>query len=321
MKPKISVIVPVYQVAPYIGACLRSILAQDYSALEVIAVDDGSTDNSGEICRAFAAKDARVTVLRQDNAGVCAARNTGLSHAAGDYVMCFDGDDLMPPGAFSSLSELLTEKAPDILLCGVRTFTEDQGPRQDRPFSYDQNAIDSGDYIRVLNTLLGNEDVPWSACRNLIRRPLLEQNALFFDSRYSIAEDCDFYLRVCRCCKSFAVAPVPLLDYRLRTGSASKTVSKKHLISMVEVYSKWYHYFEKQRGNADVQNILRKFANYFYDIIPDCLYLSESDKKELIRLFTKERELLRDVSGRKRKLAAFIYRRFGISLGLKLKKL
>lgn len=92
----ISVIVPVFNIANELGRCIESIIGQTYEQLELLLVDDGSTDGSGDLCDAYAVRDARIRVLHQANAGVSAARNTGLDHARGNYIAFLDGDDYVP---------------------------------------------------------------------------------------------------------------------------------------------------------------------------------------------------------------------------------
>lgn len=100
---KVSVIVPVYNVENYVAKCLASISAQDYQNLEIIVVDDGSTDQSGEICEAYAQQDPRVQVIHQTNGGLSAARNTGLEQLTGEYVCFIDSDDWIEPDFISLL--------------------------------------------------------------------------------------------------------------------------------------------------------------------------------------------------------------------------
>ena len=102
-RPLISVIIPVYNVAPYLERCLDSVAAQTWENLEVWLVDDGSTDGSRELCQAQAEKDPRFHVLHQENAGVSAARNLGMDHAGGQYLQFVDGDDFLPPDATENL--------------------------------------------------------------------------------------------------------------------------------------------------------------------------------------------------------------------------
>ena len=111
----LSVVVPAYDVAAYLPACLDSVLAQSDSlgrtGLEVVVVDDGSPDESGEIAETYAAGDPRVRVVHTDNRGLGAARNEGLRHATGDLLAFADSDDVVPPGAYACL--LYTSDAAD----------------------------------------------------------------------------------------------------------------------------------------------------------------------------------------------------------------
>ena len=109
--PLVSIIVPVYQVEAYISECVESLLAQTYTNLEILLVDDGSTDSSGEICDEYAVKDDRVRVVHQRNQGPSVARNSGLDHMKGEYVAFVDSDDVVLPDFIESLYELL-EKHP-----------------------------------------------------------------------------------------------------------------------------------------------------------------------------------------------------------------
>ncbi len=109
MKDVISVIVPVYNVSAYLPECLDSILSQDYEKLEVILIDDGSTDDSGAICDAYAQRDSRIRVIHQKNGGAAAAKNAGLRAAAGEYLSFADSDDFLEPKAYAYMMSLLKE--------------------------------------------------------------------------------------------------------------------------------------------------------------------------------------------------------------------
>ena len=100
-EPKISVIVPVYKVEPYLRKCLDSIINQTYRNLQIILVDDGSPDNCGAICDEYASKDSRIEVIHEENGGVSAARNAGLKLAAGDYIGWVDSDDWIEPDMYA----------------------------------------------------------------------------------------------------------------------------------------------------------------------------------------------------------------------------
>lgn len=115
--PTVSIIVPIYNSERYLDACVTSILEQDYRDIEVILVDDGSTDGSGEICDRFGAGDERVVVVHQENGGIAAAQNSGLDVATGELVTFCDNDDLMSPRMIGRLVEILQESGADMSCC------------------------------------------------------------------------------------------------------------------------------------------------------------------------------------------------------------
>lgn len=121
--PLISVIVPVYRVEAYLDHCIRSIVEQTYANLEILLVDDGSPDSSGEICDAWAAKDSRIRVFHKANAGAGAARNTALDEAAGELIAFVDSDDYLAPDMYRYLYSLMKDDV-DIAECG---FTQTEG--------------------------------------------------------------------------------------------------------------------------------------------------------------------------------------------------
>lgn len=113
----ISVIVPVYNVESYVAECIESIQNQTYMNLEIILVNDGSTDASGDICDKYAAYDERIQVIHKENAGVSAARNTGIEAANGDYIGFVDSDDYIAPTMYEDMLKLMAEHDLDIIEC------------------------------------------------------------------------------------------------------------------------------------------------------------------------------------------------------------
>lgn len=117
---KISVIVPIYNIEKFLPRCLDSILSQTYRNLEIILVDDGSIDCSGEIADQYEKKDSRIKVIHQVNSGVSVARNRGLDHATGDYIGFVDGDDYVEPDMYETLMQIINEHHVDIAHCGYQ---------------------------------------------------------------------------------------------------------------------------------------------------------------------------------------------------------
>ena len=132
-NPIISVIVPVYNTAPWLARCLDSICTQSYTNLEILCVNDGSTDNSAEILEEYAAKDVRIRVFIQENAGLSAARNTALEHATGEWVTGVDSDDYLYPGIYEEVVRHCREGI-NMVFFGVREEDEQGKPLPDRPY-------------------------------------------------------------------------------------------------------------------------------------------------------------------------------------------
>ncbi len=127
----ISVIVPVYNVEPYLPGCLDSILSQTYRDLEILLIDDGSTDRGGTICDEYAAKDPRIRVFHTENRGLSAARNRGLDEAKGEYVGFVDSDDRIEPDMYEYLLEAAERTGADVVECGAfKEFPERTAERK-----------------------------------------------------------------------------------------------------------------------------------------------------------------------------------------------
>lgn len=119
----ISVIIPVYNTKQYLQSCLDSLLAQTYSDLELLFIDDGSTDGSAELLDFFARQDRRIRVIHQENGGVCAARNRGIDEARGEYLSFIDSDDTLEPDLYETLMNLIREHGVEIAHCSYNRVT------------------------------------------------------------------------------------------------------------------------------------------------------------------------------------------------------
>ncbi len=187
----ISVIIPVYNAAAYLSACLDSVLAQTYRDIEVIVVDDGSTDGSGDVCDDYACRDARVTVFHQPNGGPSAARNKGLELAGGEYIAFIDCDDVVHTRYLEVLADAMDRQHADIVQSPYQLIPEtkrsDYGPdrlRQSLPDSYPTRVLTSDEAMLSMLYQQGTADS--SPCK-LFRRTLFE--GLRFPIVYRVYED------------------------------------------------------------------------------------------------------------------------------------
>jgi len=185
LKPRLSVIVPVFNVERYLADCLDSLINQSIHDLEIICVNDGSTDSSLEILMRYARNNPNFVVLNQFNSGLSVARNSGLKYAKGDYIHFLDSDDFMDLTAYEQLLNKAEEHDLDLLFFDGESHYEDESLRREFPWyenGYRSKAV--GDSITDGETYFINavleSDFRISACMYLVRRQFLEQNQIRF---------------------------------------------------------------------------------------------------------------------------------------------
>lgn len=216
----ISVIVPVYNVEEYLPRCLESILGQTYRDLQVILVDDGSTDGSSRLCAEFAERDPRIECIRTSNSGVSAARNRGLEAAKGRWIGFVDADDYIEAGFYETLVTHLTHSDKQIVCCGVRA-EDTEGNRierfKGRRFPAVEQDFDRDDaLLRYLNP--DTRILYWAVWNKLYSAELLK--GIAFENEKVIAEDFDFTLRCFLRSNGLRYIPDELYHYLVRPGSA-----------------------------------------------------------------------------------------------------
>ena len=190
--PKISVILPVYNAEQYLDVCLNSIVSQSFSDWECICVNDGSTDGSLDMLNGFAAKDGRIKVLSQPNAGPSVARSKGIMAACGTYILFQDSDDFIENDAYGRLVELVERTNVDMLGLSYRTYPNNV---------LSHFSMKTGEVLPPTQ-LLASTRTPQSsddfsfAWRYMIRRSVLVENNIKFDSQISVGEDTLFMMEV-----------------------------------------------------------------------------------------------------------------------------
>ncbi len=227
-----SIIIPVYNVAPYLRACLDSVLAQTYSDWEAICVDDGSTDGSGAILDEYAAIEDRIKIVHQKNTGVSSARNTGLSMACGEWVFFLDGDDVVAPVAFEKLAKIISDcPSENLIRFGLQNF--------DDGFAYPSVQNRKNSYRTIdISTQIAYENYYVYVCQFLFRRTLIADMKF---ERYKRGEDRLFIVRIlCFKVNSFVATDDVVYFYRQRMGSAvhsraSVQVMKDELSHRVDI--------------------------------------------------------------------------------------
>lgn len=219
--PLISVIVPVYNVEKDVRRCIKSILAQDFTDFELLLVNDGSTDSSGDICYSF--KDERIRYFTKPNGGLASARNYGLVRATGEYIYCVDSDDYIEPDCLSFCLEKQRQTDADIVLCG---YFMDNGKGRSEIVA--EEGVFSGDEINDRMIELKSKNLIDPAWNKLYRRSFLKENDMWFPQG-EIYEDTDFNLRLLQYQPKIAISKRCFYHYVLHMGSITRRFNPEKL--------------------------------------------------------------------------------------------
>lgn len=248
---RFSVIIPVYNVEPYLRECLDSMLQQTCPDWEAVCVDDGSTDGSAGILSEYASRDSRFRIVTQPNGGLSAARNTGLDHATGDYILFLDSDDWLEPNTLQTLQNNLNGED---MLC----FGGWRGNYEDCP---DAAHYPTGwDYYN--SCVFRQQKFPFvCVVLRCYRRAMLEANSLRFREGF-LHEDNHFTPRVCLASGPVKVLNTSLYRYRVRPGSIMTTRSLRSRQDMIRIANDLATIFINQ-NKLERTVVYRALAQYY----------------------------------------------------------
>lgn len=209
-NPKVSIIIPVYNVEAFIAQCLESVINQTYDNLEIICINDGSTDSSKDICERFARRDKRIRVIDQKNQGLSGARNSGIKDAKGEFVFFLDSDDWLALSAIESL--LKSSKGYDVIVGGVLAYNESNGHIRRYKKRRKSNIDLKKDFFQL-------EIVVW----NKLYRKEVFNDVIFKEGL--IHEDEEFYWQIFSRSPKVKSIDEDVIFYRERDGSITKKKS------------------------------------------------------------------------------------------------
>lgn len=312
---KFSVVIPVYKVEEYLDQCVRSVVEQSYPHLEILLVDDGSPDRCGAMCDEWARKDDRIRVIHQENGGLSAARNTGIRHVTGDYVLFLDSDDWWEQNTvLDTLAKQLERIPVDVLSFNYRKSYD--GILQPAYFS---EVLPSSRKVENLAQIMKNERWINGACNKALSSKLLKENELYF--RLGItSEDIDWTLRVALKAESFAFANVCVFVYRQHSASISHTVAPKNVRMLCDNVLTCVDLLE--RADAAKAEALESYVAYQYGtLIYNVANLSKTDRKPLMADVKRLKYLLACSDNSKVRLIYCCSRLLGLSATMALLRL
>ena len=226
---KYSVIIPVYNVEKYINRCLKSILSQRYNDLEIILIDNGSTDRSGSICDIYANEDANISVYHIENHGVGSARNFGLSKARGEFICFVDSDDYLVGNLFAEFEDKLTPDLDLLVFSYYNSFEQEMTEKNRKKKILPYNgSYDKYDFSKIFKDLFLS-DMLYTVWNKLYRREFLIENNISFE-KYELGEDVRFNLNAYRNVNKVYLSQDSYYVYVIgRKGSAMSSYNPKRL--------------------------------------------------------------------------------------------
>lgn len=325
-EPKISVILPIYNVEKYLPRCMDSLLSQDFPDMELILVDDGSPDGCGAMCDDYAAADPRIRVIHKENGGQGLARNTGLEAARGKYISFIDPDDYIAEGTYSSLwnAALLDNEETDIVCFGYeKTRSGKVINRHTRP--YEQGHY-SGEALREikLDTVSNRNVLDYEKTRILSvwsclfrREFLMEHHLRFRSEREILNEDYLFLVHAMTAAKSVFMSRECYYFYDTRNGSTTRSPRPQ----MYERKQKLYDAYCEAVDVSDAEIQLR-LRNFYIDCIYACFVEESTTAQPACDAISHIRRLLQDqklqsclrenrrlVCGKKNRIITFLMRK------------
>ncbi|WP_418934934.1 glycosyltransferase family 2 protein [Haemophilus sp.] len=265
----ISIIVPVYNVEQYLEKCVDSIINQTYTNIEIILVDDGSTDSSGFLCDSLAKKDPRISVYHKENGGLSSARNFGIEKAHGAYLGFIDSDDYIDPDMYETLYNLIKKDNSDVAMCGLyNIYANNRDKQVDR---IDTLLVDKEEAIKIV---LDGKLTTISAVNKLYKKDI------FNNLKYDVGkfyEDAFIIVRLLEQCNKISITNERKYYYYHRSSSITTQRFTKKQLDMLEAWSVNFN-IVKERYPKIIDSAKRRvFWAYFY--VLDLLCFSDDREK------------------------------------------
>ncbi len=317
--PKISVVVPVFNVEDYLCACIESIINQSFRDLEIILVNDGSTDSSLDICNTFSARDQRITVINQKNTGLSGARNSGIKAARGEYILFVDSDDFIENTLHEITEKLNQFNNTDVMF--LEAFKYFDGRITSLGDRYIESEINNQSKEHVLNHLSTRPKYPASAWSKLIRRKLITENNIIFPIGL-FSEDLYWTADLLLNAEKFSYCNSNYYFYRQNRSNSITNVFDSYKFECILNFVKKYAYrYDKETMNA-YECCMLSFAAYEYTIALSMFANLDKDKQNKFHQDMHSLSwLLNCRNDKKSKAIKYLYSAFGLHLTSRLLKI
>lgn len=261
MNPKISIIIPVYNAEKYLRKCIESILSQSFNDFELILVNDGSSDNSLDICKEYSKNDGRVRIICKENGGAASARNEGLNIAKGDYIAFIDADDFINKDMYKILYNMAIKNDADLVICEYLNIEEDEEKKYDEinNMNYYEKQYDN---TECLNLIYSDRNISMIVPWNKLYKKNIFENIRYPEGR--ICEDEFIAHRILHKCEKILYTNRCLYYYVQSSNSVMrKPFNRKRLDSVYAFQDRMYFYKKLGEKNLIYKSQITYYNNLF----------------------------------------------------------
>ncbi len=283
--PLVSVVVPIYNVEKYLNRCIESIVNQTYKNLEIILVDDGSTDNSSLICDEWCTKEERISVIHKENEGAGMARNSGINKAVGEYIFFFDSDDYIDCNTVEKCIDNAILNKSDVVVFGRKEVLENGSEKIVEFFPKEKKFYGDEIYNKLLPEMFSHKcGFGLSCCSKMFKLSVINDNKVRFKSeREILSEDSYFLLELFHKIKTVSILPEYFYYYCERFSSFSHTYTKDKQKNNDVFLSKCIKYVKENNLNKKIiPHIIARYHTYSISVMKEILTanLTENEKRE-----------------------------------------
>lgn len=312
-KSKVSIIVPVYQVKDYISSCVESLLNQTYKNIEILLIDDGSNDGSEIVCDELSKMHPVIKTIHQVNKGVSAARNKGIEHATGEYLLFVDSDDFISSIAIERVMKIIEQTNADIIFFDFTKVYSKQKVEVSAEIT--EGLYNNGRIVDMFLELI-KTDIANNIGTKLYKAELVKNHKLFFSENYNICEDISFSLNATRKSKSVYYLKEKLYFYNIRgSGSLMSSYKEKFFDAERELYENIKDYLhEHNRFNKHANNYYTLYMNIILAVLANEILYNKNIKEVVYSIMddvnVQDAKIhLRDLSLKKRVIYYLIWKR------------
>lgn len=290
----ISVIIPAFNCEKSIERTVNSIISSGLTDYEIVIVNDGSTDNTATVCNSLCDQYSFIKYVEQQNSGVSAARNRGISLATGEYIMFFDADDTAKENGFAECVDIIKSEKPDILIFGMSFDYYKNGKlyRTDELVAEQNGLLNKNQIIAELESLYNTNSLS-SACNKIFKRALISEHNISFNTNYFLMEDFLFSLECLKVCENIYCLPKALYCYRQSESGKNVFNTLKRINNLCEYVSPFKAVIDDlctdENGNA-------LFNNFFFMLLWQKMYYADKTEIKNIAEGLKHHNLFKEIN-------------------------